>query len=114
MEQKYIIAGCLGALALYLFVQYINNRKWENLLIDKQKSFNTNKKIRRTSDRLISSMAVCLVAAVGISVVPLNLPFDGGNGSMKNAIAVDAAAPESVEEEPLLPDEPEDESPAKV
>ena len=99
MEQKYVIAGCLLALALYLFVQYVNNRKWENLLIDKQKSFNTNKKIRRTSDKLISSMAVCLVAAVGITVIPVSLPFDGGVRSMKNSMSTDAVMPESAEEE---------------
>ena len=72
--EKTLILIALAALAILFTYQYRTNKQWEELLVNKQGSFNQRRSLkRRKSKSYMSAAAFCFVAMAGVSILPQNL-----------------------------------------
>ena len=116
--EKYVILGILFAAAVLCLYQYINNRKWENLVSEKKRIYSGNGALKsRASGSYKSALMVCSVAFAAVVLLPNRFMDFNGNSqdSMRADIANEPAQKSAMPEDAgVTPDSAEEEDSVAV
>lgn len=86
-----------------VFYQYFQNKKWEDLLENKQQSFNVKNKLKhKTSTNYRNALAGCMAALVCVTVMPsswLSLTKEASSNDVLHGLTTDIGSVPNVNED---------------